>query len=90
MGFRPAQMSSTTRWTVGQRDNIALMTHENELVSHKNKRITLVKIIQMIFLFKWAEWNVKMVMFGNKKLLLKHFSINFMHLQWLIHLIRKK
>lgn len=37
MGFSPAQMSSTTLWTVGERDNVTLMTHENELVGQRKR-----------------------------------------------------
>lgn len=37
MGFRPAQMSSTTLWSVGKRDNVTLMTHENELVGQRKR-----------------------------------------------------
>jgi len=37
MGFSPAQMSSTTLWTVEERDNVTLMTHENELVGQRKK-----------------------------------------------------
>ncbi len=37
MGFRPAQMSSTTPWIVGEGDNVTLMTHENELVGQRKR-----------------------------------------------------
>ncbi len=58
MGFRPASSNTTTPWTVGEGDNVTLMTHENELVGQR-KRNNAREIIKIICLFKRAEGNVK-------------------------------